>query len=331
MRMRHTFENRRNRVGLAAATLAVVTACAGPQDDPTNVHDLRVLAARSEPPEYMLEACPAIDPSTADQNAIIAALTKLAEDYLAAAPAYKVSALVADPQGGGRTLQYDWIACVDTPDSADVICTDQSPSDVLGSSQGPAGVVTTTFTPSTDLLTAAFETYQGLVLFGVRFMVTLRVKTLDGTEVLTGGKRVQLSCQLVPGQTAATNPAFTDISLDGQTWDPAGKPVVGGTTGHTVTPADPTSLEQTYVMPTYTGGSQQLTESWMYTFIATAGHFDNFETGGTDFQGQPVPIENTWGALSTDPEQDVTFYFLVRNGRGGEAWTTRQAHLVPSQ
>jgi hypothetical protein len=315
--------------GLFAASIAALPACVGPLDDPTLVHDLRILSMRSVPPEYMIGPCPQIS-SNPTQAEIVAAITQLAEEFAAAATNYQVSALVADPQGGGRVLQYQWTACVDpAPGDADVICPQEPPFVALGGSGGTAGVVSTTFTPTTDLLTAAFEDYQGLVLYGVRFMITLTVTTPDGSQQITGGKRVQLSCQLVPGQTAATNPTFTTISLDGTTWVSPGDPDVSGTTQHTVTPADPSSLEQHYVVPTYTGGSQALTEAWIYDYMATAGHYSSFELGGIDFSGQPVPIQNTWNALTTDPEEDVTYYFLVRNGRGGETWTTRQAHLIP--
>lgn len=315
---------------VSALGLLCLSACTGPKDDPTNVHDLRILAMRSEPPEVTIGACPQIDPN-ADQAAIQAALAQLAGQFAATAPTYQLTALVADPQGAGRTLEYDWIACPDTPDGADVICTDQPSYVVVGGTQAPAGTPSMTFAPTIDFVSAAAQMYSALALFGIRFMVTLQVKTLDGSEVITGGKRITLSCQLVPGQTTATNPAFTTISLDGQTWDAGSDPTLAASQVHTVAPADPTPFEQQYVVPLYTGGSEQLTEAWMYTYMATAGGFDSLDRGGVALTGQTEPINDTWTAHSTDPEQDVTFYFILRNGRGGETWTTRQGHLSPGQ
>jgi hypothetical protein len=60
------------------------------------------------------------------------------------------------------------------------------------------------------------------------------------------------------------------------------------------------------------------------------GVMSSYETGGTDFSGGVGGQDNTWKPDPTaTTEQDVTFTFVVRDGRGGESWLTRTAHWTP--
>ena len=62
----------------------------------------------------------------------------------------------------------------------------------------------------------------------------------------------------------------------------------------------------------------------------TSGTMSPYETGGTNLGGQVSKSTFKWmpDAVATEP-LDVTFYFVVRDGRGGESWLTRQLHWSP--
>jgi hypothetical protein len=64
--------------------VAAFTSCVGPTDDPSQVHDLRVLAADAEPPELMATSC------SSDPTAQLGFLRPV-----------RVRWLIADPNGQG--------------------------------------------------------------------------------------------------------------------------------------------------------------------------------------------------------------------------------------
>jgi hypothetical protein len=59
------------------------------------------------------------------------------------------------------------------------------------------------------------------------------------------------------------------------------------------------------------------------------GSFSPDETGGINVDGQQDPQSTEWSTGTAQPEQDVYFWFVVRNGRGGESWQKRFLHYIP--
>jgi hypothetical protein len=72
-----------------------------------------------------------------------------------------------------------------------------------------------------------------------------------------------------------------------------------------------------------------LTESWVIDWYTTLGSFSPDETGGINVDGQQDPQSTEWSTGTAQPEQDVYFWFVVRNGRGGESWQKRFLHYIP--
>ncbi len=98
---------RRQVMALAVfgSTLVALGGCVGPEDVPSNVKDLRVLGIKVEPPEILAERCirGADDPG--------------AQQVLAAyAQPLEYTALIQDPTGAGRPIDYRLYACASQAD-----------------------------------------------------------------------------------------------------------------------------------------------------------------------------------------------------------------------
>jgi hypothetical protein len=308
------------------AWLVLVAGCVGPTDDPSDVHDLRVLGVDLEPPEIMAPTC-----STSDPTVLLGA---------ASAP-ITYNALIADPDGGGRTIDYELYACADP---ADLTCsnawetirlevgTTAAANGVetvltLGLSPGPGSL----FLPSTDggnptpLLAQviADDPYHGLG--GVNLPLVLHLRA--GTEEIWAQKLMVYSCPYFPDMKPQTTPQIPGLQANGVEW-PDG--VTGVTdAGLQITIDDVSKLEATYGVPSFNLQEVYLTESWVIDYYTTLGTFSPTETGGTDLGGQTSSHVSDWKLPSQASERDVTFWFVVRNGRGGESWTQRDLHYSP--
>src|SRR5688500_1753663 len=87
------------RALLASLVWLALVACVGPEDNPTSVKDLRVLGITLDPPELMAPSCP--NPETGLTPELVAPLVR----------PVAFTALVQDPNGLGRKLQYEIWAC----------------------------------------------------------------------------------------------------------------------------------------------------------------------------------------------------------------------------
>ena len=75
------------------------------------------------------------------------------------------------------------------------------------------------------------------------------------------------------------------------------------------------SQRSDYLVTTFTGERRTLHEAWRYNFFTSRGSFSAPTAGGSDILGR-------------DDGEDggtATIWIVVRDGRGGEAWTARQA------
>ncbi len=280
--------------------------CLAPLDDPTLVHDLRIMAMRAEPPDVL------VDPD--DPRTLLL-------------PPFELSALVADPLGEGRRLAYDWTAC---PEADGLRCFDAGAAAFpIGAGEATAGVFTATFRPTLQFVQKAIDRDR-LKGFGyLPVMVTLRVRTIDGAEEVIGAKRVTATAKLVDGQAANVNPQLLDPTLDDEPWPDDRVPDLAAGTEYEVEPQPPGELEERYVVPEWGLTPKTLIERWQYTFAATAGHFSSYARGGAeDVTGKVEgPLASRWRAIPGDPAGEVTFYLVVRDGRGGEAWAVRRGRL----
>jgi hypothetical protein len=316
------------RRALLIAALAL-SACVGPTDDPSQVHDMRVLAAQTDPPELMAPSC-------TDATAQFAFLRPVALRWL-----------IADPKGEGRDITYSLTACANINDRK---CENENDFIELESGTTKAGTLEQTirlvgevetgpegpkFKPlllpdDVPLLqeTILQDTYKGLG--GIR--VPLVLKLSAGEEVIYAQKLMVFSCRFFADQKPNVNPVLPGMTLDGQEWEESKVRTLAGNAPFVLLPLDFSDREEPYVVPSFSLEPIALQEAWKVSWHATVGKFSTSETGGVDFSGEGEKHRNEWAPRLEDfagGEQDVTFTFVARDGRGGISWIQRQGHWIP--
>lgn len=309
-------------IGLAALACA---ACVGPEDVPSNVFDLRVLGVRIEPPELMAPFC-VFDPED----------PRAAQVFAAFARELQYRALIADPAGGGRDIRFELWACAAESDR-----TCEGERLPLADGVTREGELDITIAPT--LAAAEFlpkvieaDVYKGFGGIRVPLMLHLRA----GDEEIFAQKLMVYNCNYfprpdpasdAPTMVANVNPELPGVTVNGEPWGPDDVPELRGPGPFTVQSLDFRDREETYVTPTFELKPLQLRESWEVAWHATVGRFSPNASGGSTIGlGEEKRIEADWtpGRAATTA-QDVTFWFVVRDGRGGTSWLIRRAHHVP--
>ncbi len=314
------------RRALVLALFLSAAGCVGSQDNPTNVHDLRVLGASFEPPEIFAVSC-------YDDSALA----------VFASPVV-MTALVADPAGAGRSIDYDLRVCAS---QGDTTCTGDGALTLTRGSTGPGELVVkdvpASFNPNlrlplmpgaqlvdggTPLLEEVVEhdLYQGLG--GIRLPAVLHVKA--GDEEVFAKKLLVFTCKLLPEMTPNHTPRLPGLLLEGEPWPDDALPDLQGSGPFAVEPEDFQDRLEPYVVPSYSLKPVHLSELWIISWRADMGTFSEGDTGGTGFDGIAVAKHHTeWTPGPDATERDVTFWAVVRDGRGGESWLVRKAHWRP--
>jgi hypothetical protein len=299
--------------GLVLALGAV--ACVEPKDKPDRVHDFRVLGLATESPELMASSCE---------------LTEEVLDSLRVPVTFR--ALLADPRGNGRSIQYTLWACAD---AKDYTCSDTANRVQLAEGSTNESELSLTIRPAdtraadgTALLQRVQEKdpYQGLG--GLRMPLVLHAQA--DTEEVYAQKLMVFWCPLVEGMAANVNPVLPGLKLEDAPWAAGATPELRGQGPFVLATEDVTALQEHYVVPGLRAQAVALTEAWMVSWHATFGEFSEQVTGGADFGGQVGRHRTEWEPPKEGgPEQDVVFWAVVRDGRGGESWLSRRAHWVP--
>jgi hypothetical protein len=295
-------------LGATMALFALPYACIT-IDTADQVHDLRLLAMRADPPEVIMPdgGIPAFVPFP-----------------------MAVTALVADPVGAGRRVHYLFRTCAAVDTDAGRCPSDSSDNQVLEEDDfvpdGGTGEVSVTFTPSPGLLLDAVAEDDLHGFGGVTVPVQLELTA--GDESAVGYKRLLFSLPFrSPPQQPNTNPQLLGVTLNNQSWDAGTTPVLISGDNAIVPQPDPALVEE-YDRPTFDGQLIHFRESWRYSFFATSGKFNNATSGGTNnLTGQTASADNTWKPEHSAHPQDILFWMVVRDGRGGENWVIRRAHL----
>ncbi|MCE9673086.1 hypothetical protein LY474_35295 [Myxococcus stipitatus] len=300
--------------GLLLVALGAV-ACVDPDDKSSNVHDLRVLGMAVERPELMAPTCE---------------LTAEALEVFTEEVTFR--ALLVDPAGGGRALDYTLWACADPEDT---ICEDASQRLLLAEGTTTAGELAVPIRPGATVLpdgsllldkVRQADPYQGYG--GLRMPLVLHVRA--GDEAVYAMKRMVFSCPAVPGMAANQQPVLQGLTLEGAAWEEGELPTLRGEGPFVVRANDVSALEESYVVPGLRQESVSLKEAWVITWHATLGEFSPEETGGADFNGEPGRHRTEWEPPEKDAvEQEVTFWAVVRDGRGGSSWLIRKARWAP--
>jgi hypothetical protein len=313
---------------LAGAALAVAAACSGNLDTPDRVHDLRLLAVRADPPEEVIAVI-----SLPDGGVFPA----LVDGGLPSLAPVGLTVLIADPDGGGRSVSWQMSVCAALDNDAGGRCTTDSPGySMIGTGaivvQDVGAEPTATFQPDFGFLATALanDPYHG---FG-GLQVPVEVDISAGDESVAGIKRVVFT--LASGELPAPNqnPGLLGVTLNDAGWDPDAGVTLSGTVSkgnktsgtNTVAPVPDPSLIETYTRPTFQGGTVTLTESWRYDFYTTGGTFGPASTGGARTGQTDVDITSNWTPLAGEVSGPVVVWIVVTDGRGGETWVVRHAN-----
>ncbi len=302
-----------NYGGLLLVALGAI-ACVDPEDQPSKVHDFRVLGLATERPELMASTCER---------------TPEALDELAAEVTFR--ALLVDPAGEGRPIRYTLWACADQEDRT---CSDTANRVLLAEGTSGAGELSLAINPGaatvgedTLLLERVQEAdpYKGLG--GIRMPLVLHA--VAGDEEVYAQKLMVFWCPLVEGMKANVQPVIPGLRVDDAPWAEAALPELKGPGPFVVTSEDVSALEETYVVPGLRLNAVTLKEAWEISWHTTLGEFGPQETGGADFGGQQGKHRTEWEPPEGATAQEVTFWAVVRDGRGGSSWVVRRARWSP--
>ena len=322
----------------------LLAACTQPLPSPTGVVDLRVLGATFESPEVLISPC---DPrllaslggggSTAQIDPV-----QLQRLLVVGQRALTYRALVVDPLGNGRELSYRLRACANQGDRE---CDNTDDFVELASGRRAAGEWTFTLdgsAPDKPLLgTALLPDGEPLLLEtlkqdnsrglgGIRIPVLLEVRASDTNERIYAQKLMVVQCQVFPQMRENVTPVLPGVTLRGEPWGETDVPELKGFDEVPMEPLDVSALEEDYTVISFSLTPVALKESWRIAWYTDLGTMSSFETGGTNLAGNATRNRNRWvpDQSVTEPRV-VTFYMVVRDGRGGLSWLIRRARWTP--
>ena len=271
------------RVLLAAIVAAgALAACGSPFPDASLVQRLRILGVKAEPPE-------------ADPAATI-----------------ELSALVADPAGGGRPIAGEFAACAVGIDiqAEDIPCPGAQgltlPGDGLTAALSLPEVAAWLSEHGLPLDPAVVPTDTVTLVVGLR--VTAGAETLQAVKRIT----VRLRGDAEPNQ----NPVLTGITADGQDFE-APLSLAPGAKSE-LFPLTAPGSRQSYVPA---GQTAAVLEDNTFSWFVTAGELRDGRTeDGQDAQGNLLQGNEYTAPAEPGP---VTLWLLLRDNRDGEDWLTR--------
>jgi hypothetical protein len=307
--------------GLRCIMLALWLCGCGELDTVDHVKDLRMLAVRLDPPDQ-----------------------KLTPSQLQALPGAQatqtvnVTVLIADPNAAGRSIDYTLSTCARL-DTTNRNCTSASigyQQILQGQTSAPNGYteLSLTFSAPDTLLLQALEQdpYHGTQ--GLWLPVQLELSA--GQQQVVGTKLVVYSLPDVAGDDVLNeNPNLLAIHVDQDEWA-AQTPFVFSVAatpkdGFVLNPIFDTSAQQRYQQPTFTGNTRASQEIWLVDYFSTWGGMTPTTAGGA---GLAAANQNTQPSSAFKPPKAAQlgpglFWFVVRDGRGGESWLVRPAVLTP--
>jgi hypothetical protein len=333
--------------GALIGAVQLLVACSLSQDDPSTIHDLRILAISATPPElfYRVHGVPLEHQCQPDLSGI------------QTSGEIGLQALVVDPLG--RNLDWTWTFCPMDMSSSErnPTATNRCPTDpayLLAQGSGPASTIATQWSLAqtafaeiaaqqscrppqtcapTPLLTALGQDPLGLCRFGIWLQIGLEVDAPGGEQIFASKLLVLTPvpddyptdpavCPQGPdgGPPAHTNPAWVGLSLNGIPLLDGGTGSDGGDGGinqvlgigyYDIRPLPPDGGAQDYCVPDFSGGWRRLTETWLFSLITTGGSFSREQVGGAGgAAGTGI------GASQPGPSTDLTVKWTVPAGGG---------------
>jgi hypothetical protein len=329
-------------VRLGAVLLSVfcaIAACTPGTEDPSLIKDLRVVSLTFDPPDVLIAGCdprlvqaalggqggtPNINPNDPAVQALLRAFSTPID----------FSALVLDPAGAGRSLNYQLLACSSTGDRQ---CDDANEYIEISKGSVTSGeelTVKTTLglTQLSNQRLLLFEVVQNdrfRGLGGIRMPVVLRVQPEDGSEQVFAQKLMVYTCPAFPEQKQNVQPKLPGLKLDGTDWLLGEVREVKSGQALNVEPLDFSSLEEKYIVPSLELQPVQLQEAWKTSWLSTTGIISPNETGGVDVAGQASRSRVKWTPnLLSGESADAVFYAVARDGRGGQTYLERKVRVV---
>jgi hypothetical protein len=295
--------------------LLLCAACVGPEDNASKVKDLRVLGIRMDPPELHADTC-STDPAV------------LADTLVSPV---RLTALIPDPAGGGRDLDYTLWACASLDDET---CRENRVELARGVTKAGELVINLFPGPGvarlpdgTFLVQKVLEkdTYRGLG--GLRMPLVLWVR--GGGEQVYAQKIMVYGCRFFPEMKANVQPEVPGLLLEGEPWEAEVPRELHGPGPFKLEPEDFSSLEEAYVVPSFELKPVNLQEAWELSWHSTLGSLSPRETGGSDLGGGKERHRVEWTPPRDAQAQEVLFWVTARDGRGGMSWVTRTVKYTP--
>lgn len=273
----------------ALALLVVLAGCGEALTPQSQVDKLRILAMRADRPE--------VGPGET----------------------VNVAALWADPLGEGRDVWFVWAACTVGP-GADPRACDPEGDDVQLLGVG-VGLDTVQVDVTEDALEGRDE---AMVLVTVLMCADELPDIEEGCpgESVVAYKRITVSSNPAPNQ----NPRISAVSIGGTVLDDRDVVRVplcptGDCPGYEISVLAEEGSAETYVGET-PEGEAETDEELLVSYFATGGQFSqvrSIDPANADFRV-------AWRApKDTGP---LTYWFVLRDDRGGITWATREAEIV---
>lgn len=305
-----------------AAALALSAAgCAERLDPSSRVVDIRVLAVQADQP------------------------------YAHPGDVVQLDALGVDPEG--RQLTWGWATCENPEDTTALACLNALQRRAADGEdvQLTTGVDLNRFQVAVDesVITSLPDNLQSRALIGVVAVLcpgTLEPQILAATSndhpipvtcrdadsgqrigpfgFVTGVKRL-----FVRREDRNENPTIDDVTLDGEPWAEDDVPTVSAcdvetnaiddcpeSTHHTIAARPPNGVVESGV----TEYGEAFDEQVVIQYYATAGTFDD------EVRIASAP-ETKWAASPTSKGGEQTFWFVIRDNRGGVSWISRRLRV----
>lgn len=304
---------------LWVTALVLAAGCVGPEDDPTSVHDLRVLGMATTPSELMASTCEFTEPSP--------------QDLLTFASEVQLRVLIADPAGEGREISYELWTCADREDPTCAQSEDNQQSRVLlaqgtafdGELLIPLRPALVTLEDGTALLQRIIEVSPSLSRVWVPLSLYLRA----GDEAIYAQKLMTYSCRLLPQMLPNQEPVLENVFVEDQLFDPSQPVVLTAQEEFDLRPEAFTDRQESYVLPSFRLEPVELEERWELNWYTDYGAFSPGSTGGANPGGGELRHNVVWRPPFQPTERDVRFWLVIRDGRGGTTWLQRTARFRP--
>ena len=292
---------RASAVGLVLAVFGSLgSGCTGDLARPSEVRDLRVLAIRAEPPEVVLDGD---------------------------VPPVALQALVADPRAPDSTIAWQWSACGLTDD---LRCASDPRAISIGTGDGSLEAIAAGLVVTDELVADArvLDTFLG---FGGVAIMTELVLAPGTDDELHAIKQLPAQYGLPRDTVENSNPSPPALLHDDVDWPVDEVLEVEPSAEVAVEPVSPPEDAEHYAVFRFDLGTEQLDENLDYSFFASEGTWSRNGSGGPpDIVATETTLASRWTAPSEPPADGaVTMWVVVRDGRGGTAWTERRVRVVP--